>query len=131
MVARGMILCLWLAALGCSLGLAQEHPANAASDCKDWKAWLNLMPGTTPPSLHITGTCQFPTAGYSVDLIPVSRKGAGQKQFVVKKVVHKPGGMAAQVITDVPVNYSKETKVQYETVVIKPDRVKVPVERVH
>jgi hypothetical protein len=129
MLTRITILSLWLATLGCFMSLAEEHSAHAASNCKDWKAWLNLMPGTAPPSLHITGTCQFPTAGYSVELIPVSRKGSGQKQFMVQKVVHKPEGMAAQVITDVPVNDSKETTVQYETVVITPDKVKVPVER--
>ena len=35
-------------------------------ECSDWKAWHDRMPGSKP-TLHVTGKCLFPTAGYSVE----------------------------------------------------------------
>jgi hypothetical protein len=56
--------------------------------------------------LHITATCEFPTAGYTVELVPVQTKNAATHPeiYVLKRVVHKPEGMAAQVITEVPID---------------------------
>jgi hypothetical protein len=54
-----------------------------------------------------------------------------KKTLELKKVIHKPEGMAAQVISDVPLNYTKETTVEYETVLIKTDKVRLTVEKVH
>ena len=117
----------------CVLSLAGVAAASdeTASPCTDWKAWLNVQPGTAPATLHITATCQFPTAGFTVELVPVNRKiPSSKKSLELKKVVHKPEGMAAQVISDVPLNYTKETNVEYETVVVKTDRVRLTVEKV-
>jgi hypothetical protein len=46
-------------------------------------------------------------------------------------VVHQPEGSAAQVITKVPINYSVETSAEYKTVLIKPDRQRIPVGTAH
>jgi ribulose bisphosphate carboxylase small subunit len=130
MSARATTLLL-LSLLAPCASIAQETPGQPASPCKDWKAWHNLQSGTTPATLHVTATCQFPTSGYSVELVPVTPKGQGSKAYVLRKVVHKPDGMAAQVITDVPVPYTIETATEYKEVTIKPDKVRVPVEKVY
>ena len=112
-----------------SSAIAQKGGSEGPSPCNDWKAWHNLQPGTAPATLHVTGTCQFPTAGYSVELEPI--KSAAHNIYVLRRVVHKPEGMAAQVITDVPVNYVIETSTDYKEVRIRHDRVRVKVEKVH
>jgi hypothetical protein len=50
--------------------------------------------------------------------------------YVLKRVVHKPEGMAAQVITEMPLDYEVETSAEYKEVRIRPDRVRVPVKKV-
>jgi hypothetical protein len=122
---------LWLGLSVTCASVAQETSGKPHSPCKDWKAWHNLQPGTTPATLHVTATCQFPTSGYSVELIPAVGKGQSSKIYVVRKVVHEPEGMAAQVITDVPVHYTIETATEYQEVRIKPDKVRMPVEKVY
>lgn len=109
---------------------AQEPAHKPASTCTEWKAWHDVQPGTTPASLHVSATCHFPTAGYSVELVPVVKKGADARVLVLTKVVHKPEGMAAQVLSDVPLQYTKETNTDYKTVLIRPDKVRVQVETV-
>ena len=117
-----------LAAFACT---AQQTSSNPASPCSDWKAWHNLQPGTAPPRLHVTANCQFPTAGYSVELVPAKNKPKNAKVLALKMVVHKPEGMAAQVITDVPLQYTVETRDEYQTVLIHPDKILLKVEQVY
>lgn len=50
--------------------------------------------------------------------------------LVLRKFVCKPKGMAAQVLSDIPLQYTKETTTDYETVLIRPDKVRVKVETV-
>lgn len=114
-----------------SASVAQETPPKHVSHCTDWKAWHNLQPGTTPPTLHVTANCQFPTSGYSVELVPAKKKPQNAKALALRMVVHKPEGMALQVISDVPLQYATETKDDYATVLIAPDKVRVKVEKVY
>ena len=111
---------------------AQKGGAKPPSPCKHWKAWYDVQPGTNPPTLHVTASCEFPTAGYSVELVPVQTKKAETHPeiYVLKRVVHKPEGMEAQVITEVPVDYKVETPTEYMEVRIRPDRVRVRVKKV-
>ena len=83
--------------------------------------------------LHVTASCEFPTAGYTVELVPVQTKKAETHPeiYVLKRVVHKPEGMAAQVITEVPVDYKVETPTEYKELRIRPDRVRVQVKKMH
>ena len=55
----------------------------------------------------MTANCEFTTARYTVELVPVQTKNAEAHPeiYVLKRVVQKPEGMAAQVITEVPLNY--------------------------
>ena len=64
-----------------------------------------------------------------MELVPVEiKKSAAHPQiYVVKLVVHKPEGMAAQVITEVPVDYKVETPTKYKEVRIRPDQARVRV----
>lgn len=112
---------------------AQKGVARPPSPCKHWKAWQDLQPGTAHLTLHVTGKCEFSTAGYAVQLVPVQTKNADMHPeiFVLKRIVHKPEGMVAQLITEVPVDYSVETKTDYMQVRIRPDRVRVPVQKKH
>jgi len=124
--------------IGCALLLfvasvnAQKGGARPPSPCKHWKAWHDMQPGTNPPTLHVTGTCEFATAGYTVELVPVQTKKAGMHPeiYVLKRVVHNPEGMAAQVITEVPVDYKVETETEYKEIRIRPDGERVRVKRV-
>jgi hypothetical protein len=111
---------------------AQKGGARPPSPCKHWKAWYDVQPGTNPPTLHVTATCKFPTAGYTVELVPVQAKNAEAhpEMYVLKRVVHKPEGMAAQVITDVPLDYKLEASTEYKEVRIQPDKVRVRVTKV-
>ena len=93
-----------LTASGASL--AQEEGARPPSACKDWKAWRDVTPGKTSAKLHVTATCEFPTAGYTVGLVPANGGVQDPPVYVLRRVVHQPEGSAAQVITKVPINYS-------------------------
>ena len=111
---------------------AQKGGARPPSPCKHWKAWHDAQPGTNPPTLHVTANCEFPTAGYTVALVPVLSKKAETHPeiYVLKRVVHKPEGMAAQVITEVPVDFKIKTSNEYKEVRIRPDKVRVRVKKV-
>jgi hypothetical protein len=124
-----VVLGLMLFAIGAS---AQKGGAKPPSPCEHWKAWHDVQPGTNPPTLHGTASCEFPTAGYTVELVPVQSKNAETHPeiYVLKRVVHKPEGMAAQVITEVPIDYKVETSVEYMEVRIRPDKVRVRVKKV-
>ena len=112
---------------------AQKGGSRPPSPCKHWKAWQDLQPGTAHLTLHVTASCEFPTAGYTVELVPVQSKNAETypEIHVLKRVVHNPEGMVAQVITEVPVDYSVETPADYKEVRIRPDRVRVRVKKAH
>ena len=111
---------------------AQKGGARPPSPCKHWKAWYDVQPGTNPPTLHVTASCEFPTAGYTVEFVPVQTKKAEMHPeiYVLKRVVHKPEGMAAQMITEVPLDYKVETSTEYKEVRIRPDRVRVRVKKI-
>jgi hypothetical protein len=112
---------------------SQKGGARPPSPCKHWKAWQDRQPGTADLTLHVTGKCELPTAGYTVELVPVQTKKQElhPQIFGLKRVVHKPEGMVAQVITEVPVDYSAETKTDYTEVRIHPDRARVRVKKMH
>jgi hypothetical protein len=110
---------------------AQEEGARPLSPCKDWKAWQDVTSGKTSAKLHVTATCQFPTAGYTVELVPANGGVQDPPVYVLRKLVHQPEGTAAQVITNVPINYSVDASAEYKTVLIKPDRKRIPVGAAH
>lgn len=92
--------------------------------CGEWKAWHDFMPGH-PPTLHVTGECNFPSAGYKVELKPRVPQGINPTIYIMDLVITP--GMGAQVPTRVPVHYTEKTKAKYTTINIQPDGVDVPV----
>jgi hypothetical protein len=91
-----------------------------SDNCHDWEAWLDTQP-PSPHSIHVKGTCEFTTTGYSVELRPSEPQGFNPEVLMLDKVVHEPTGQVNQVIDQVPVEYSSETSIDYKQVHIQPD----------
>lgn len=85
--------------------------------CHDWEAVHDLMPGH-PAKLTVTGTCTFPTLGYTVELRRKVPQGINPLDLLLDKLVTPPSGLAGDVVTDVEVRYEEVTDVMYETVTI-------------
>jgi hypothetical protein len=117
-----------------SIAAGKPHGASVTasgktSTCGDWHAWHDRMPGKKP-TLHVTGVCTFPTAGYSVELRPKEPQGINPAIYMLEKVVTKPTIPVPEVITDVPVYYREQTGAAYKEVHILPDDAHVPVQEV-
>jgi hypothetical protein len=95
-------------------------------NCGEWAAWLDRQP-PGPPTLHVTGACEFPSAGYTVELRRREPQGINPRDLLLDKVIHAPTGVAASVLTTVPVRYCEEASMRYETVTILPDGISLPV----
>ena len=87
-------------------------------NCRDWNAWHDHMPGPgSTPTLHVTGTYEFATAGYSAEPRKHEPQGFNPKDLLLDLVVHEPyGDISAEILTDVPASYSEETSMEYDTV---------------
>jgi hypothetical protein len=98
------------------------------SQCSGWYASQDNMPGSSP-TITVTGTCQFPTEGYSVTLEPaIGTNPPGLLQLEYK--IHPPKDQVPQVLKKVEARYSQDTNTVYQEVQILPDDIKIPVEQV-
>ncbi len=97
-------------------------------ECSDWKAWHDRMPGSKP-TLHVTGKCLFPTAGYSVELERVEQGINPPETLQLKRIVHRPDGPVLQVVTEVEVRYSEDIDAAYTEVNIILNEETIPVEQ--
>ena len=99
-------------------------------NCRDWNAWHDHMPGPGyTPTLHVTGTCEFATAGYSAEPRKHEPQGITLNDLLLHLVVHEPcGDISAEVLADVPVSFSEETSMEYGTVSIVDVEVGIPVQ---
>jgi hypothetical protein len=104
-----------------------EAPAGV---CRDWHAAHDHQP-LGLAVLRVIGTCQFDTAGWSVELRRHEPQGIDPRDLLLDRVVHEPQGLVAEVITDIEVRYEEPTDFEYQTVTILPDGVSIPVEDVH
>lgn len=95
-----------------------EIPPKELGACHDWSAWHDHQP-PGPPVLHVHGECEFPTAGYSVELKRSEPQGINPKDLLLDLIVHEPTGPAAQVITTVEAHYREETDFEYDTVTVQ------------
>ena len=107
-----------------------DVPSRELGNCRDWSAWHDHQP-PGPPVLHVRGECEFPTAGYSVELRRREPQGINPKDLLLNRIVHEPSGPVAQVVTVVEASYREETDFEYEKVTILPDGVSVSVKDVH
>lgn len=98
------------------------------SQCSGWYASQDNMPGSSP-TITVTGTCQFPTEGYSVTLEPaIGINPPGLLQLEYK--IHPPKGQVSQVLTKVEARYSQDTNTVYQEVQILPENIKIPVKQI-
>jgi len=68
-------------------------------ESKNLKAWINAMPGTTEPTLNISGEIVLPTGGYTVGVRPgpLDRRQPPTQRVILDLV--KPDGAALQALT--------------------------------
>jgi hypothetical protein len=98
--------------------------------CHDWTAIHDHQP-PGPSVLRVNGTCTFPTAGFSVELVRREPQGINPRDLLLDKIVQPPSGPVAEVVTDVDVEYAEETEFDYQTVTILPDGPQIEVEDVN
>jgi len=102
----------------------------STGSCRDWHAMRSMRPGS-PIRLIVTGTCTFPTPGFSVELRPRSPQGINPADYLLDRIVTAPGGQVPQVLDDVEVRYEEETDFPYETVTILPGGPTIEVVEAH
>jgi hypothetical protein len=95
--------------------------------CYGWKAWLDTMP-PGPWTLHVAGSCKFPTHGYKVTLKPSVPQGINPAILLLTKTVKAPTGPVIQTPEVVAVHFKMKTKTKYTAVTILPDLVTVKVQ---
>ena len=106
---------------------AQQAPQG---DCRNWAAWIDREP-PGEATLHVTGECEFPTGGFTVELRRHEPQGFNPRVLLLDKVVTPPSGPATQVITTVDVRYREETTAGFDTVTILPDGPSIEVAAAH
>jgi hypothetical protein len=104
-----------------------SRKSSDASNCSNWYASHDHMP-PGPKTLHVSGECEFPTPGYTVELNPAVPQGINPKIYILVKTVHKPKGPEPDVLTTVQVRYNEQTDTEYDQVQIEPDGVLIKVE---
>jgi hypothetical protein len=111
--------------------LRREERGQSASQCGDWYAWHDRMPGKKP-TLHVVGRCAFPTAGYTVELEPANPQGINPSIYLLNKVIHSPtaGDQTTNDPFIVNIHYREETRAVYTHVQIMPDNTAVAVQEV-
>lgn len=112
--------------------VAAAPPASASTelpDCYDWRAVQYFGRAGSGP-LTVTGACRVPTAGHSVELRRHVPQGINPAVLLLDRVLIEPTDPAAQVITEVPVRYTEEADLLYDTVTILPDGTSISVKRI-
>lgn len=95
-------------------------------ECGGWTALLDRRP---PGSvLHVSGSCEFPASGFSVELRRHEPPGVNPRDLLLDKIVKGLTGVAAEVVSRVEVHYDEETSADLETVTILPDGTSIHVE---
>jgi hypothetical protein len=97
---------------------------------KDFAAWVNRQP-PGPPTLIVTGTLVFATAGYSAKIVPANPQGFNPRILLTNLVVEPPKGPVAQVVTEVPVRFVSPNTTDYDRVTILPVGIDLPVSTVY
>lgn len=103
----------------------------AAGVCRDWTAFVDFRP-PGPSTLRVSGTCEFPTAGFSAKLRRRVPQGFNPRDLLLEKIVQAPEGPAATVITEIELRYEEQANPgDFDTVTILPDGPTIPVREVH
>ncbi|UXA04441.1 hypothetical protein KXD96_15555 [Mycobacterium sp. SMC-2] len=86
--------------------------------CGQWKAWHDRMPGGAP-TLHVTGKCCFPTAGWKAALQRREPQGFNPTILMLELVVTRPEAPTAQVLTELDISWIEETDTRYAQVSVE------------
>lgn len=108
---------------------ARENTRQTRWTCSGWSAWHDRMPGSKA-TLHVTGSCEFPSSGYSVELKPHEPQGFIPAIYLLDLIVHEPTGPSSDVMSTEEVHYREETDKRYTHVQILPEDVLVEVKEV-
>jgi hypothetical protein len=100
---------------------------DGAGACRDWLAIHDLEP-PGPGRLRVTARCVMPTPGHRVELRRKEPQGFNPRDLLLEKLVHEPAAPAAQVLTEVDVEYGELSDARIDTVTILPDAVSIPVQ---
>ena len=77
---------------------------------RDWSAWIDVMPGQdNETTVHVAGTCIFPTTGYSAELRYVEPQGITHENLLLKLDVTAPE-IGEETITEQEVGFSRPAK---------------------
>jgi len=88
--------------------------------CFDWSAFVNRQP-PGPAKLIVTGTCEFRSGGFTVELRRRVPQGINPRNLLLDKIVTPPSGPSTDAITQVEVRYEEETTAGFDSVTILPD----------
>lgn len=106
--------------------------AQSPYECAHWTAWIDRMPGPgAVPTLHVQGNCTFRFVGYNPELRPHMPPSADPSVFLLDLIVHAPAGPATPGVEGGSFSYSTNVTSAYQTVLLLPDHVVVPVRQVH
>lgn len=97
----------------------------SARSCREWSAILARTTGGQ--RIVVSGTCQYPTTGYTAELRASEPQGIVPETLELDLLVHTPTGIQAQHVTDVKVDYEADASIQYTEVHIRPDGPVLPV----
>jgi hypothetical protein len=88
--------------------------------CRNWAA-RSLRVASGGGVVLVSGTCTVPTSGHTVELRRHEPQGVNPADLLLDLVVTEPSGVAADVLTDVPVRYEESSDTGFGTVTILPD----------
>ncbi|HLW47759.1 MAG TPA: hypothetical protein VKW09_08330 [bacterium] len=122
------------AALLAAIATVMMHSVAAQSpyDCAGWSARIDRTPGPGAiPTLHVQGGCTFRFTGYSAELRPQLPPGADPNVVLLDLVVHAPAGLATPGAGGTTLSYTTSVTSSYETVLLLPDHIVVPVHQAY
>lgn len=103
------------------------EPDPTTGQCAGWSARLQRPPGLSRPRLLVTGTCEFPSAGYSVYLRREMSIADDPGVLRLWRVERRPRGPAAAVMTTVRVYFRDALRGDYHSVMILPEGITIPI----
>ena len=106
--------------------LAAQQADQPPAKCSGFKALRNAKTST----YYLSATCEMPTPGHTVELVPAEPQGSDPTVYVLTEVVHAPDGMVAQVITPYKLRFRKRTRTIFKEFLINPGAIKVQVENI-
>lgn len=100
---------------------ASEEQQPLPGEYKEWKALLG--PGIVVVDCFVL----FRTAGWKMDLVKAEQQSDDPEELVLQRVVEIPQGYQPPVIRGIDVHYEEQTDVEYKTVTVLPDNLRLEV----